>query len=278
MNINFNLFFKKIIVILYIYIVVYLANTILFLYLPKQTIDYLGGSSYNIVYNRYNTSFAYKEKVIIKPVVKPKKVIKKAYSLTDNFTIKAIFANGDFSFVLLNIKGKDDTVTLNINESYNNYKLIEVYPKYIIFTKDGKKYRLNIGKNKQKDIVYEVEETVVEKPDLNDIKVTNSGAIVNKNLITKYKKNFKQIWKEISIVDYKVDKKLQGFKIQRIKKNTPFDKLGLKKGDIIKSINNISLTSYAQAFQIYRKINSIKNLNIVIMRDNKEIELNYNIE
>jgi general secretion pathway protein C len=54
--------------------------------------------------------------------------------------------------------------------------------------------------------------------------------------------------------------------------------LGLRKGDIIKAVNNIELKSYNDAFSIYKKINKINNLNILILRNDREMELDYEIE
>ena len=60
--------------------------------------------------------------------------------------------------------------------------------------------------------------------------------------------------------------------------NSVFEKLGLKANDVIKSINNNSLNSYADAFNVYNNIGDTKYLNIEILRNNEVMELNYEID
>ena len=74
------------------------------------------------------------------------------------------------------------------------------------------------------------------------------------------------------------DGKITGFRINSVTKNSVFDKLGLKQGDIIKSVNNIAMSNYQDAFNMYNKINTIKYFNMKIIRNNKEMELDYEID
>jgi len=74
------------------------------------------------------------------------------------------------------------------------------------------------------------------------------------------------------------DGKIDGFKINRIANKSIFKELGLRKGDIIKGVNNIILKSYADAFKLYKNINKIDNLNFTILRDNQIMEMEYDIK
>ena len=73
------------------------------------------------------------------------------------------------------------------------------------------------------------------------------------------------------------DGKIDGFIIKKIAENSDFIKLGLKEGDIMKSVNNNKLTSYAEALNVFNEINNTKYVNIVILRNNEIMELNYEI-
>ena len=74
------------------------------------------------------------------------------------------------------------------------------------------------------------------------------------------------------------ENKIEGFKIERINKDSAFAKLGLKEGDIIKSVNNSVLESYADAFKVYNNMENTKYLNMEILRNNEIVELNYEID
>ena len=74
------------------------------------------------------------------------------------------------------------------------------------------------------------------------------------------------------------DGKISGFKVTKVNSKSVFAVLGLKKNDIIKKVNNKSLTNYNEAFKIYNNIDKINYFNILIIRDNKEMELSYDID
>jgi len=63
----------------------------------------------------------------------------------------------------------------------------------------------------------------------------------------------------------------------RIDPNSKFATLGLRKGDVIIKANNIPLKSYRDAMNVYKNINKFDAINIVVMRNNQEKELVYEI-
>jgi len=65
--------------------------------------------------------------------------------------------------------------------------------------------------------------------------------------------------------------------VTRIKANTPFAQLGLRKGDIIIKANNKNMTSYKDAIAIYKGIDKLEALELVVLRNNQETEINYEI-
>jgi general secretion pathway protein C len=85
------------------------------------------------------------------------------------------------------------------------------------------------------------------------------------------------IYKNIGITDLKEGNKVVGFKISFVKRGSPFAKLGLKRGDIIKSVNGEEINSYNAAFNAYGNIKDVENLTLVIIRGKKEMELEYEI-
>ncbi len=54
-------------------------------------------------------------------------------------------------------------------------------------------------------------------------------------------------------------------------------RLGIQKGDIIIKANNIELKSYKDALNLYGKINDLDTIQIVILRNNQEKEIVYDI-
>ena len=109
--------------------------------------------------------------------------------------------------------------------------------------------------------------------------VSEDKISVSREYLNLYISNSDKIWREILIKETKDSKgKINGFKVKGLSKKSVFKKLGLKKGDIIKIVNNIELKSYDDAFGIYKKIDKIQDLNIEILRGNTEMELYYEIK
>jgi general secretion pathway protein C len=88
--------------------------------------------------------------------------------------------------------------------------------------------------------------------------------------------NMNEIYKNIGIKEIKKGNKKE-FQIAFVRRGSPFAKLGIKRGDIIKSINGQEIDSYGSAFKAYRSIKDADMLNVVVIRNNKKLELEYEI-
>jgi len=53
--------------------------------------------------------------------------------------------------------------------------------------------------------------------------------------------------------------------------------LGLRRGDVLTAVNGQVLDNYSAALGIYKNINTIENLTLVIKRGKEEMELEYEI-
>jgi len=278
MNINYNSLFKKLIPFLIIIFVAIVIDFILYLSLPKETLEYTQNSTESLVYKRFEIQNAFKKQnKIIKKITKIKKK-KEDYLLLNNINLLAIYAmNNNDGYIIIQEKNKNDTIILSKDEEFKKYKLKSIYKTYVVFIKNNKEYKLSMRDEKSKDkyetITKDETTKTVQEISINDDKVT-----IKRTLIDNYIENFDKIWQDISIVDVRTSNGIDGFKISKIKANTAFAKIGLQKGDIIKSINNIKLKSYNDAFKIYKQINKIKSLNIEILRDNIPQEIYYEIK
>ncbi len=73
-------------------------------------------------------------------------------------------------------------------------------------------------------------------------------------------------------------RKHNGFKIYRIKSSSIYRKIGLKNGDIIQSINGISLSSPDKALMAYQRLRNADRLDLDIVRRGKKETLEYVVE
>jgi len=109
--------------------------------------------------------------------------------------------------------------------------------------------------------------------------VTNEGSakIIDRSLLDHYANNMDDIYKNIGISEIKEGKDIKGFKVNFVRKDSPFAKLGIRRDDVIKAVNGQEINSYNAAFGVYKNIKNIDNLSLVIIRGKEEMELEYEI-
>jgi len=185
-----------------------------------------------------------------------------------NMVLKGLYGKGNSGFVIVALKSSPKkTSIIEVGEVFSGFTLKSITVKSAIFTKNSKEYILELDKSKSKGSIT----NVVDEADDSEPKS------VQRSDISFYEKNPKQIWKDISIKEIKNGKEIKGFKVTRIKRGSKMEKLGLKRGDVIIKANNIELKSYKNAMDIYSKIGTLKMIQIVVIRNNQEKELVYEI-
>ncbi len=217
------------------------------------------------------------------PVKKKPRKVKKPVGNIKDITLYAIYNGSDVTVVTIGYKGK--TKVLSKGDEINGFVLEGAGSNYATFSKASKTYRVNLVKSKQstRNSVKKVREAMSEekKPSSSDMPegdITDAGdhKIVDRSLIDHYAKNMDDIYKNIGITESKKNGEMQ-FKISFVRKNSPFAKLGVKRGDVIKSVNGQEINSYNAAFDMYKNIKNIENLTLVIQRGKEEMELEYEI-
>lgn len=255
---------KTIFRVLIIALIAKIATMPLFFLLPHFGVDHTQEFTINFYHNfKLSKAFALKTHL-------PKKSNKPVYKLT-NLKLKAIYSHQDRGVIAIEEKGK--LIFLSTGESFKGYKLIKVEPTKAVFEKNGKHYELYLDeKNLKGKFSISLEEQMMINPD--EVKIA-----VLKRDIDRYRRNFQKIWQNISIqeqIDPKT-KKLQGFKVIKVNKNSIFGKIGLQKGDIIIGANNKIFRTYSDVFRIYNNIDKYNSLKLTILRNNQKKDLEYEI-
>ena len=195
------------------------------------------------------------------------------YQLTNNgiditnMLLKGLYGSGNNGLAIIALKSLPQKTSLvSVGENYSGYVLNTILKESVVLTKAGKEYILRIeegGKiiNKMNTFVQTVDDEHVEKK-------------VSRQDIQYYAKHPDQIWKDISIVQMKNE---QGFKITNVRKNSKMDALGLKKGDIMIRANNNDLKSYKNAIELYKNMDKVHTIELVVLRNNQEKEFIYEI-
>jgi len=187
--------------------------------------------------------------------------------------------NASDALVVTVAKGSKTTV-LGKGEKIDGFTLISAGSNYAMFSKDGKEFKLSLIKVKNSG------KSNVTAPRVGDKKNSSEGSIIEedgkklikRNLLTSYTKDVDKIWKDIGISENKVNGKLNGFRINFVKRGSDFEKLGLKRGDLLMAINAEELNSYNAAMGFFKDIENIENLTLTVLRNGTIKEIEYEIQ
>lgn len=271
MNKVFNNSSKQLMPYIITILLAYLVSTIAFIMLPKSGVDKPQENQNELAYTKYS-GFYSKVNASVKKV--NKEVKKKNIQNLSMYQLKAIYSTAsNGGWVIVEKKGSNQSIILSKDEDLDGYSLIKLYKKFVIFERNSKEYKLELPKDK--DIKYEVEKKSLGNTE--KIVVKDDSVTVNRTYLNSYINDLNKVWNNISIKDVRNKGKIEGFKVQKVNKNSVFGKLGLKQNDVIKSVNGQEIKSYADAFKIYNEVNQLDFLSLEILRNNEIVELNYEI-
>jgi general secretion pathway protein C len=86
------------------------------------------------------------------------------------------------------------------------------------------------------------------------------------------------MFREIRLVPYIKEGRTQGFLFEWIKPGSLFYRAGLRRGDVLISINNIAISSAEDAFRVLQVLRNEPSLRVVILRNGRRKEINVRID
>ena len=128
MNIPYNSLGKKIIPFVFVILLAYIIDTILYFILPANAPIVSQNNKHVLTYKRYNINNAYKKE---KTIIKKEKIMQKKvqnYELLENIELLAIYDMGSNNgFIIIKENNKNDTVILENGEKFKEYTLNEIH-------------------------------------------------------------------------------------------------------------------------------------------------------
>jgi len=188
---------------------------------------------------------------------------------TTNITeiiLKGLYGKDDKGFVIVAMRSNPNkTSIVAVGEDFMGYTLKTIFINKVVFYKDGSEYILQFEKSKDFSTM------VTQQP------APMAPKTISREKIKYFSTNPNEIWKNISIQEVKEDGMIKGFRVNKINKESIFSQLGLIKGDLIIKANNVRLSSYRDVFNIYENMDKLDTIQIVVLRNDTEVELVYEI-
>jgi len=249
------------------------------LFLPSQGIDQPKEEEGKALY--------YRVKLTPNDAPPPKKVQiqtpTKIKSDIRDIKLLAIYHASDETVVTLTYKGK--TKVLSKGEEVGGYTLVGAQRNYAIFSRNDKTYKVPLTTQKgtpafashYKGVAGTIDAQKIGGGKKGEVVDAGDRKIIDRSLIDYYTKNFNAIAKDIGISEQRNGEVMDGFKVNFIRRGSDFEKLGLKRDDVIKAVNGQPIRSYKAAMDVYRKVGDMENMTLTINRGNEEMELEYEV-
>ncbi|WP_353661203.1 PDZ domain-containing protein [Hydrogenimonas sp. SS33] len=167
---------------------------------------------------------------------------------------------------------------LGIGESIDGFVLKEVYTDRVRLEKNGRTYWLSMKKKKSSTIRTQKAEARSAKSGNPEEMIRREGNTyyVPRELLTEMH-DLRKIFKYIAIRPIYRNNRIIGYGITQVKKGSVFDKMGLRKRDIIQKVNGKPVTNEAEAFKYFNNIGELSSLTLTIKRGHRILELNYEV-
>jgi type II secretion system protein C len=191
----------------------------------------------------------------------------KPMDLLAHITLLACYSESVKKFIVFQEGSR--TIFLDLNQNYKNAKLVQVGNDYAVFVENGKRVTLMFEKIKAQG----APQAIVASSSQSG----NRYVDVRRDDFKKYTDNVSTALRDIRFQVFKEQKKFAGLRLGFIRTGSLFDRMKLKAGDIIKSVDGKKLTSMMDLLPYYNKLNDTTTVQIGFERDGKTKEIVYEI-
>jgi general secretion pathway protein C len=183
-----------------------------------------------------------------------------------NFVLKGtiVCSQCDHSIVILKDTKTGKTITVSEGKEIEGFKVLKVYPDYVLLSRNGREYVLRLFKKEEaggKGM------SAVKSPSTNVFKVRRKEVIeeISSGKFLKY-------------INITPSTKPEGLKVNYVSRRSFIYKLGIRPGDIITAINDIHLKTPEDSFSAFEQLKNSDSITIKVVRRGKEVKLHYELE
>jgi len=267
--------------ILALFVVVKLVWVLVeYLYLPEEGIEKIAQKAKSSLHYRYRFASDVALPKVRTPV-RPQPV-KRQPSIKDIHLV-GIYSSEESAIVTLLKKGK--SYILSKGEDIDGFVLTGASAREAYFEKQGKHYTLKLFEKKPPGTSHITETVPVSSQEQNttqekqeEITSHDGIKVVPRAMLRDYVSDMDKAMRDIGLRPVKRNDQMIGYKVRFIRKNSPLEKLGLLRGDVIKAINGEDIVDFNGPMDILKSADTIEGLTITVIRKNEEKELEYEVQ
>ena len=193
------------------------------------------------------------------------------------------------------ITGTSDGKTLLYRQGgdVDGSKVVAVYPSSVIVASGGGTCQLQMFE--EEDPAAPKPVTVASKPsrsssnprnaglsdeELNDgiEKISDTQFNIQRSLVDKVLANQGSLMKTARVIPHEEDGRVVGMRLYGIRRTSLLGRLGVRNGDMLRTINGFDMTSPDSALEAYTRLRTADKLTLMVKRQNKDMTIEYNIE
>ena len=197
-----------------------------------------------------------------------KEATKKAPDIKLRLVATNVSKNG-VSLAIIEDKKKKKQDVFEIGEEVFSYaKLEKVSETEIILNKNGIIETLELEEGKSSS----------SKPSSGSIDDGQTDFSVDESELENALSNLPKLLSQARAVPYFRNGKSIGMRLFAIRSGSLYEKIGLKNGDILTSVNENSLSDPTQALKLFEQLKTEREIKVAIERNGSNVNLNYSIE
>jgi general secretion pathway protein C len=109
-------------------------------------------------------------------------------------------------------------------------------------------------------------------------KISDTKFNIQRGLVDKALANQGSLMRAARVIPHEENGRVVGVKLYGIRRNSLLGRLGVRNGDMLRTINGFSMTSPDTALEAYSRLRTADKLSLAIKRQNNEMTIDYNIE
>ncbi len=236
--------------------------------LPSQQLTNLKKENSNENYSLIVDNKVFGELGIAKPASQPTSVAKKSSPLNLEL-IGTFISAGQAPYAIIEDKQKKNQEVFNLKESvFDQATLTAIYNDRVEVLKDGNTEVLRMDNTPDSSV--ETKDGVGQ--------ISDNQFVVEEAELDKALENLPLLLTQARAVPYFKEGKAIGLRMFAIRSGSLFEKIGLRNGDILKSVNGNSMGDLSQAMKLFEKLKEERSLGVILERNNEEKDFSYQIK
>jgi len=198
----------------------------------------------------------------------------------------------EWSFAAIAGTSDGKTMLYRKGSRLDGSRVLAVYPSSVVVQGSGGACQIQMFEEEPTGPVVMLRETSTRSPvvdarkagltdeelDSGIEKVSDTRFNIQRSLVDKVLANQGSLMKTARVIPHEEDGRVVGVKLYGIRRTSLLGRLGVRNGDMLRTINGFDMTSPDSALEAYSSLRSADKLTLAMKRQNNEMVIEYNIE